>query len=191
MLTTWQNMNKEKYWRVFLKYTDNFKGLLWKHVNNYNDFKSVYETSLTDIKLIPESSFTFLYEVSSTTIPDFKDVSVIHVTFDNDFSEKDFSKIELIITDSVENKISYYHNPYTLLFADDKPGIRKKGHYDYDIMNIQKNNPQGIALRLFSPDEKKKVDFSAIKISFLKRRPPTLELLKLLKEAENNNANGF
>lgn len=131
----WGEMNKEKYWKVFLRTDDRFKGLLWKKSYDYSQYLAVKEITIGNIRVI-NNKFEVFYSLRSSEIPGFQNVSIIQVLADNDYKLNNDSEIILGIEES-ESKHNYYWNKIPLLhFPEGKFNKFQKGVGNFEFVPI-------------------------------------------------------
>jgi len=137
-ILSWSQMNKDKYWKVFLKTDERYQGLLWTKKYDYRDYNTVKEISIGNIMVIKNRSKIF-YRINSSEISGFQNVCIIRVSVDNDYCENNDSEIILGIEES-ENKY-YYWNKIPLLhfpegeFNNFQTGV---GNFEFLPVNDQK-----------------------------------------------------
>lgn len=136
-ILNWGNMNKDSYWNVFLKTGDQFKGLTWKKEFHFNDqsTQKVFSQSIPDV-VVPAGEERIIYIADSDSIPDFNKVNIIQVHFENDFSDKQKSEIDLTIRNIETDKIHYFHNPKLLFFVEGRLNKHQVGIFNYDFKPV-------------------------------------------------------
>ncbi len=146
----WTNMNKEKYWEVFLKTENRYKGLLWKRKfeeHQYSLIKKVYVGNITSSQ---KNKFTLIYHANSLSIPGFNRVSLIRISFDNNFSDNNNAKIIVSIKDAVTGKTDYWFDPNLIHFAGKHLGQWQKGSFNYTFKPMVDGKEKIIQVQLFS-----------------------------------------
>jgi len=132
----WINMDKEKYWKVFLKTDNKYKGLLWKKKYDLNNYYTVKKVSIGNITTSAKNKSNIIYQVSSSNIPDFNKVSIIQILFDNEFAEQNNSKIIVSIRGSENNQSYYWHATYLIHFAQKQLDKWQTGLYNFKFNSI-------------------------------------------------------
>jgi hypothetical protein len=145
-------MDKEKYWEVFLKTENRFKGLLWKRSINEKYYTIVKEVSLGDIKS-STNTIVDIFKISSLEIPDFENVIIIQVCFDNDFSEVNESKVIVGINGAKDKYNFYWHARYLIHFFEKELNKWQTGIYNYEFDPIAGPDEKIINLRLESVNQ--------------------------------------
>ncbi len=165
----WTNMNKEKYWKVFLKTDERYRGLLWKKNADLRQFSLVKEILIGNVISSPKNKFQLIYQNRSRSIPGFQHVSLIRISFANRFLADNNSKIIVRIYDVGTGKTDYWFDPYLIHFAQKQLGYWQTGFYDYTFKPMTDGKEKIISIKLFS--EKRRVNvLKDFKIAFLSRR---------------------
>lgn len=161
----WQDMNKEKYWNVFLKTDEQFRGLAWKKEYSFNNqnTKKVFSASIPDV-LVRAGEEKTIYSAFSDSIPDFNKVNIIQVTFENGFSEKNKAEIILSIKNIKTNKVYYFNNPRLLFFVTGSLNKSQLGEYNYEYSPLGENNN---SISLIIDTKNKEVELKNIHINYL------------------------
>jgi len=149
----WTNMNKEKYWNVFLKTDNRYKGILWKKKYGFNNYYTVKEVSIGNITTSAKNKFNNIYQVSSSAIPDFNKVSIIQILLDNEFTEQNNSKIIVSIKDSEGDHSYYWHDPYLIHFAQKRLDKWQTGLYNFNFNSITDEKEKIIKIEVYSQKE--------------------------------------
>jgi hypothetical protein len=160
----WIDMDKEKYWKVFLKTEDRFKGILWKKDYDLNQYVVEKELSLGDINVNKNVSQE-IYAISSKNIPNFEKISVIQLLVDDQFSDKDESMILVQINNSKQN---YYHHQRNLIHFQEK-GFNKfqTGLFNFEFIPITNGQDNTIVIKVVTIKENK--NLNNIRIKFLRK----------------------
>ncbi|HNW97942.1 MAG TPA: hypothetical protein PKK00_05980 [Bacteroidales bacterium] len=159
-------MDEQKYWTVFLRLDDRFKGLVWKRTYTFNSqtTKNIFTKIIPDTRIEPNVNKQLFFEYSNN-IKGFDRTNIIQVSFDNEFCSEQDERVELTINDSLNNKCYYYHNPPLIHFEENGLNKFQQGVYNYELESINKDNNKKICLKIFSKD--KEVILKNIKIKFL------------------------
>ncbi len=164
----WTNMNKEKYWEVFLKTEKRYRGLLWKKNADLRQFSLVKKISTSKLISSPKDKFQLIYQGRSKSIPGFQHVSLIRISFANRFLADNNSKIIVRIYDVGTGKTDYWFDPYLIHFAQKQLGQWQTGFYDFTFKPMTDGKEKIISIKLFS--EKRHVNvLENLKIMFLSR----------------------
>jgi hypothetical protein len=141
----WIDMDKEKYWKVFLKTDDRFKGMVWK--NNFDSklYSTIVEMHLGDMT-IAQNSTSIIININSREIPDFDKSSSIQVLIDNDYQENSDTKITLSI-DQLNKKHNYYWDErYLIQFHEKFFNEWQTGFFNFELSPINAHQEKTISL---------------------------------------------
>jgi hypothetical protein len=163
-ILNWDSMNKEIYWKIFLKTDERYKGLVWKHHYDITQYSLIKEFVVGDIRTA-ENTNILVDSFKSSEISGFDKVNMIQVLFDNEFSEQNNSKIILSIDDSASNYSYFKQETFLIHFADKDFNVWQTGLFNYVFPKITDLKQKKISLRILSTD--KKNDFKNIRIKFL------------------------
>jgi len=148
----WIEMDKEKYWQVFLKTEPRFCGLFWRTDINEKDYVTVYEIDAGDICL-PKKNESIVFRIEISKIPNFEKVNMIQVSTEHDFEEHDDSRIVLGIQNLDKTKIYYWHERYLIHF--NQKGVNKwqTGFFNFEITPISDTVSKELFLILVTGDQ--------------------------------------
>ena len=163
----WFLMDKDKYWSVFLKTEDKFKGFVWKNSVQLKDYEINKVISLGDISA-NKHLIKPIYIEYSNTIPKFKNASVIQVSFENEFKEFIDSKIRVSILNNAKNRCYYWYEIDLIQFADIKFNTYQRGKFNFQIQPVQTNENFLISVELITNEQP--VKLKDIKLKFLTLR---------------------
>jgi hypothetical protein len=163
----WDHMDKEKYWTVFMKTANRYKGFVWKKNYDYNYYETVAEFSIGDIN-ISKNSDTAIYNGNSHDIPEFQYVSIIQVLIDNEYYEDNDSKIVLSLNDTSSNHNYYWHELYLIRYCEKKFNEWQTGLYNYEIRPVTDLKEKIISLKVKSVNQDN--NLKNVRIKFLKRK---------------------
>ena len=156
-------MNKERYWKVFLKTHDRYRGLFYKKKYDYNRYCIVKEIALGDITIKKDSNHTF-WKMEGATFLVRNKVNMIQLSFENEFRECDKSRILLSIDDDLKNN-SLWHRPFLILFAEDGFDKLHRGYFNYELPPIKKPEKQNLTFLVYAGSDDVKLE--NVKIRFL------------------------
>ncbi len=165
----WTDMNKEKYWEVFLKTGKRYQGLLWKKNFDPHRFSVIKKITLGNITSSSTNKFKLIYQIKSKSIPDFDRVCLIRISFANRFLAKNNSKIIVGIRDIVSGKTDYWFDPYIIHFAQKQLGQWQKGFYNFTFKPMTNGKEKIIFVKLFSQKHRLNV-LKDFQIDLLARR---------------------
>ncbi len=160
----WNNMSKEKYWKVFLKTDDKYKGLLWKMNYNLNKYSNIAEFNIGDI-ISTKNSYTKILKINNKDNNEINKTRIIQIHIDHLYPKNSDTKI-IISVKNTNNKHSYFWDKRSLLhFHETEFNEFQTGVFNFDINSIDDNEEKTISISVFSGD---KVDtLENVKINFL------------------------
>ncbi len=160
------SMNKDAYWKIFLRTDERLRGIFYKKKFDYKAFDVVYEKLLED-KPLKAGSFEVLWAEDCSKLPDLNEVDFIKVSFNNPFLYKDKIRIALTIDDkNKENK--FYHRVWHLHYAHEEFGKPQLGTYDYVLPKI--DNIEGQIINLIIQTIDTEFDLKDFKLEFLTKK---------------------
>ncbi|MCW3085020.1 MAG: hypothetical protein JWP12_2386 [Bacteroidetes bacterium] len=126
----WENMDKQKYWSVFLRTADRFKGLVWKKEFKLDDqhSKKVYTSSISN-KQVPEMAAAEVYSENVA----FTDANIVQVHFENQFLSSDNAYIELWIINPENGAVVYNSNVPLIHFSEKGLNQQQAGVYNFEV----------------------------------------------------------
>jgi hypothetical protein len=137
----WQDMDKEKYWKIFMHDEQRYKGLLWKKKYDFSTYQPIDNHHFSANK-VEKNTEKIVAKIKAATVNEFSKVTVVGILFTDNFDEKDNSKITLSIEDTVDYKVKYNYTVPLIHFADSSLNSKQKGTYFYDLREckLQKND---------------------------------------------------
>jgi len=146
----WIDMDKDKYWKVFMKTDDTYKGLLFKQSFDSNNYIIEKEIKINDIT-ISKNKDTTICITKTNEIPNFGNVKIIQVYIDNEFNENNNAAITLTINElnNVNNNY-YWHNPYLIHYCDHNFNKLQTGTFNYVLGTISDNKEKIITIEIKS-----------------------------------------
>ena len=160
-------MNREKYWRVFLRTDRQFMGLLYKTAVHMEDFELVDERTAADLRVLPGKQ-EVIFQAGSSDIVDFSEVCLVRVSLENDFNQKNDTRIGLIITDREGSETLYYQRLYLIHFADGELGRQQTGTGNYLLEPFKDGSGKRIILQCFPGRES--TELRDIRIRFFRKK---------------------
>jgi len=162
----WTDMNKEKYWEVFLKTESRYKGLLWRKKYDEHQYAIVKKIFIGDIAGSQKNKLQLIYKTNSMSIPDFNRVSLIRISFANKFAENNDAKIIVSISDAATGKTDYGYDPYLIHFARKQLGEWQNGCYNYAFKPMSDDKEKIITVKLFTERQQENI-LKSFQIEFL------------------------
>jgi len=157
----WQNMDKEKYWTVFMKTDERYKGLIWEWGINLNKVKKTDEIKLGSFNL-PAHSDSVLCNFSTDNLKDIKNIRAFQIRITNDFKDENDASLSLTITDTT-GEIAYFHDRYVLHFNSVGLNKYQVGSFNYILPQKLTKDLYNIKLRAYMRNSK--LDIKDVSIS--------------------------
>lgn len=144
----WIDMDKEKYWKVFLKTDEQYKGLIWKKKpkKKYLEERAVFSTEDAEVEAF---STKLLFEIP---MDDFEQMNFIHLSFYNDFMESDKAKILVTVYDRITDTVLYHHGRFIIHFHESELGINHQGEYYFELPLFPVQNEMILTIEIASKD---------------------------------------
>lgn len=161
----WDSMNKEIYWKVFLKTSKIYKGLAWKPNYNYNNLSDVKEILIGDIT-ISRNYDTTIFIGNTKNIPEFKNVSIIQVLIDNDYDKNNDANIILTVNNPAHTQNYFWRNRYLIQFSEKGFNTWQTGLYNFELPKFPDREEKIIELEL--KPGKQNIILKNVRIKFLK-----------------------
>lgn len=144
----WEDMDKEKYWKVFLKTDDKYQGLLWKSNFDQNKHNLEKEISVGDINVSKGKTKTI--EVTKLNeLANFDKITAIQVLIDHNYQES----IDTYI--GVEIKESYLYKAPLIRFAQKDFNEFQEGRFTYEFDPIENSSSKKVKLKIFAEESLK------------------------------------
>lgn len=156
----WNQMDKESYWKVFLKTDPIYRGILWRKEVNIDNFEAFKNYTLSSSGLEKNEQLLVFSDTLYKEEP-----KVIRFSQTQDFNINDQTKLKVNVS---QNNI-LVSNLETYLLHFEKEGFNKKheGYYDMLINDFNSTEPIIIQVYLENMDNASK-DIPPIHISYLR-----------------------
>lgn len=128
----YHQMDKEKYWKVFLKTEDVYKGLLWKEKINQDDYNVIYTRELGTLIAQRLTATKWSY-IKSTEIPNFELVTSLKVSINNRYEEQNRTRVVIGINRAVDDSIYYWQDRALLHFHEKQFDQWQTGYYNFEF----------------------------------------------------------
>jgi hypothetical protein len=153
-------MNKEKYWKVFLKTDEKYQGLLWKRNIDQNQHNLEKQIVVGDIS-VSEGENKTIEVTNFVDIPNFDKISAIQVLFDHNFDESINTYIGLEITDF------YFYKTPLILFVEKDFNEFQEGLFNYEFDPIEKSSNNKVNLKLFAQES---LELQNVRVKFFSKQ---------------------
>jgi hypothetical protein len=167
-LLHWDNMNRQKYWTVFLRTDEKMKGLVWK--KNYT--AELYNYQMTSELLfgdfvIPAQTDSTIFRINSAQIKNFNKSAFFEVSFENDFQESSDARIVMYIRENNSDNVVYYNERYLLDFLEKGLNEDQTGLFNFEL--VEKLPEKEYELIVSASSHSDTLDLKNIKFRTFKR----------------------
>lgn len=162
----WTQMDKEKYWTVFLKTDDRYKGLVWKQKFVPENHVLIKEISLNSI-MCSKNELKVIHVANALDIPDYKKVTSIEVYIDNLYDEQNETQIFVRVKDSRNAKEEKFRRKQLIQFADHGFNKWQTGRYNFYSEGVSLDEFKSIVLEVKPFDSN--CNLKNVKVRFLMR----------------------
>jgi len=131
----WTWMDKKKYWDVFLKTSDKFKGYVWKKTFYMPYLDELARYDLGDI-LINENSPKLIFELNTDTLSEINKLEIIQVKLKNVFNEDADSRMIVNLVNNESNATYYWHAVPFIHLNEGTFGDYNEGMYNFQFKPI-------------------------------------------------------
>ena len=161
----WNNMDKDRYWKVFLRIDPRYKGLVNKIRYDYSQFQKIYEISAGDYIIAPGAAVE-TFRVNTCPVQDFQKVSLIQILIDNNYRRDNDMKVLVTMRDPLTKQNYYYHSRYLLHFSEEGFNKWQTGIYNFEFPPISDKKELIVSLELIPG--KTTTELKNVRIRFLK-----------------------
>lgn len=156
----WEGMDKEKYWKVFLKTDAKYEGIIWD--KELNESKHVLETEINVGNIEVNKGDTSSIKVSALEdLPNFTQINAIQVLIDHHFNESINSAVGVEVTDYYNYKVALIH------FAKDDFSKFQSGFYSFKFEPIEKISNNTVILKIYAQDS---LELKNVRMKFFSRK---------------------
>jgi hypothetical protein len=156
----WVGMNKEKYWKVFLKTDKKYEGILWKKNFNQTQYTLEKEMSIGNVNVTKGETITILV-TSLADIPNFDNINTIQILIDHHFNESINTDIGLKIAD-----YHYFKTPL-IHFIEKDFNEFQEGIFNYKFDYIENISNNELVIKILAQDSLK---LKNIKVKFFSQK---------------------
>jgi hypothetical protein len=149
----WIDMDKEKFWKVFLETEDQFKGLVWKDVYQTEDYTILDRKSIGNIKRAAHT-YDVIATIPFNEIKNSEEINLLLIRLTSDFNSTDNSKIVISLDSKSTDENYYWNNRSILHFHKDALNKKHQGYYFFKIEPIpdMQNAELNLLLETLSAD---------------------------------------
>lgn len=163
----WIHMDEKKYWDIFLKTDDKYKGLVWKRsfVMQYLEELSHFEPG--DFKIKSGENLN-IFEMDTDTLVETKNLEIIQVKLKNDFVESNNSRVVLSVTNNDNNSSYYWHAVPLIHLKETSFGEYQTGFYNFQFTPIQDTVSKTIKISFSSDNQLNSIE--DVEVILLRRK---------------------
>jgi hypothetical protein len=166
-ILNWHEMDKASYWRVFLKTSRVYEGLLWKTRFSPDNYRSIKHMDARDFNIEPGRSETILKAHFNTGDNECK-TRFIQLSFENEFSTRNRAIVDLQIFNLSDSVNHYYYNPFLIRFYEVELNTFHRGLFNFPISGLDCSKEYEIIAKVYARD--KPVNLKGVTIDFIASR---------------------
>lgn len=147
----WTNMDKTKYWRVFLKTDERYAGWFFRSAINENHYKGRHEFTIPSTEILKKTNRN-LVEISSNDLPQLSKAKAFRIEVFDSFDESENKWIGIFVKNTYGDKIIWDER---IVFQYGDPYKRKAhlGSFDYIIPTENEAPVDSLWINLISSDK--------------------------------------
>lgn len=156
----WQDMDKEKYWKVFLKTDKKYEGFIWD--KRLNESELVLETEIHLGNIDVKKGDTSSIKVSSfEDLPNFSQINAIKVLINHDFNENMNSEIGVEVTNHHNYKVPLIH------FPKENFSEFQSGFYYFEFEPVKEPSSHEVNLKIFAQES---LELKNVRVKFFSKK---------------------
>ena len=163
----WHEMGKSSYWRVFLRTSRVYEGLLWKTRFSPDNYISIKRMEAGDFNVEPKGSEIIFRHQINFGKRECK-TSIIKVSFGNDFKPGNKSLIALEIIDLTDSLSHFFYNPSLIRFYEEELNTFHRGLFNYSFSALDCSKEYEITVKVYARN--KAVNLKGVTIDFMASR---------------------
>lgn len=157
------DMDKEKYWHIFLETEERFEGLVWIDELDLENIDVIGTKNLGDIHFKgKDMNVPFSFKLAELPF-DFTNVSYVVFKVSGVIDRDMTSRVRVFINDMGKGEYYFLHEPYLIHFAQENFGTKQVGYYKYAFPKMEKVTDDKLDI-LFFANEK---DFTLEEVELL------------------------
>jgi hypothetical protein len=128
-------MTRDKYWKIFLKTSEKYVGMVWKTNYDYSQYNVLKEVNLGDIKVTANSP-RIIYTDSSKAISEFQNLCLIQILIDDKYEDSNNTEVTASINEFNTGNFYFWQRTFLLHFADQMFNEFQTGNFNFSINPI-------------------------------------------------------
>ncbi len=161
----WINMDKKKYWSVFMETGEQFNGIFWEGDVNESEYDLIKKFSMGEVE-VAENEELVILEITPSDSIYFDAMNLMSISFQSDFKKEMSAKIHLQIDDSTQNY--FWHERPLLHFYTEKFNSHQEGKHSFTFPTIENSSSKRIVISIINPGEN--VVLSDVRIKFQSKK---------------------
>lgn len=154
----WINMDKDTYWKVFLKTNEQYKGLIWRNLAPVKRYQSFLDTTIHP-PIIARNESTIIFTLGDCKKHPLKDIKTVRLSFNSTFSLENDSKMGIkIVGEHADSNILFQHDPFLAHFAQTETSSMQKGIYDFQVDQNLLDNAKKLIVTVFANSNPVRID---------------------------------
>lgn len=159
----WGDMDKAKYWTVFLKTGEPYKGMVWKRQYDYMQYQKIEELAFGDFT-IPAHKDSTIALIHSSNL---ENAVLFQVGISNDFREDNDGGILLLIKEIKSDSVVFWHQRYLQHFNEKGLNQYNTGLFNYELP--AKLSDKDYELKIVTHSASKSLDLKNVKLTVFKK----------------------
>jgi hypothetical protein len=156
----WDDMNKEKYWKVFLKKHPKYNGLLWKKRIEKSQHNLEKQIFVGDIS-IAKGEYKKIEVTNFVDLPNYDKISTIQVVIDHNFNESIDTRIGLDVTDH------YFYEAPLIHFAEKGFNEFQEGYDNFHIDPVENSTNKKVSITIYAEES---LELQNVRVKFFSRK---------------------
>lgn len=162
----WLEMDKESYWKVFLKTEDKYQGLLWKKKYEKYQYNTLHTVNKGDVDFNQDGSVKDV-EVSLSEFGDTARFDLLLVEFENEMNRETEAKVTVTIQDEETEAFTYWYQIPLMHFEQQGLNKDQKGQHFFELNEDQVPKNGKIVIRFeldYKAEEIENIRLTALKL---------------------------
>jgi hypothetical protein len=154
----WDQMDKQKYWDVFLRTQERFQMYLWKP--QFKTGEKIYEKKLGSVSVDPGGLKQIIAEESH----DLANARYAELSFENTFSADENAHVEFFMENAANMNANLAQGTFLIHFAEKGLNKLQEGSFFYEIRSSSCSEPQKIYFKIVADKTPVRLDKIRLRI---------------------------
>lgn len=169
MILHWCNMDRTKYWKIFLRTDEAFEGLVWNSKFEVSEYRPVRSFSLESVKVGPDREPRVVWSKITDSILDFSETKAIKVEAKSPFEADNRAKLGIRIKGKGAGpKVLYHHEIFLIHLSHQALGKSHTGSEIFKTGSAAEKEAGRVELILRGDGEDRTLQ--DLKLTFLERK---------------------